>query len=291
VILSLLLIPACSIDDTTPNPPNRLPFENLNELFARQDIPAQTSIIDASTNETIITSSGGKINIAAGSFLKNNNPVVGNVTVKTQELSLKSNMILLDKPSTSGNSILEYGGILVFNAFKDSVAVDLQNPISVTLPVNDELSNLGDMNHYNRNGSWQQVNNSPVIVDVGEMTLQFDSEDSGWMCAAMATNFNDLTTVEASPYGYGTILTDIVGYVVLSDYNTVIKLNSDINGVKVNKSNIPKGIAACIVIIAMDHFQLFVGIETLEITSDLSIEIKMNKVTEQELPGFLQTLN
>ncbi len=291
MILPLVIVTSCSFDDTTPNPKERLPYENLDELFARQTLTGETKIIDASMDETIITSSGAKVSIEAGSFLKNNNPVVGNVSVVTRELMLKSDMILLDKPSTSGNSILEYGAILVFNAFKDSSGIDLQNPISVTLPINNQVSGLGDMNHYNRSGSWQQVNNSPVVVDAGEMTLQFDTEDNGWMCGAMQTNFNDLTTIEASPFGYGTILTDIAGFVILSDFNTVIKMDSDINGVKVSKSNIPKGVEASIVIIAMDHFQLFIGIETMDITTDLSLEIKMNEVTEQELPSVLQMIN
>ncbi len=291
LMIHLLIVSSCQIDDTTPNPTLRLPFENLDELFARQDIPADTAVINASTNEMITTSSGAKMIIDAGSFKKNNVTVDGNVSVVTKELFQKSDMILLDKPSTSGNSILEYGGILVFNAFKDNESIDLQNAISVTLPVSNQVSALGDMSHYNRMGVWNLVNNSPVFVDVNDQTLQFDNQDNGWICGAMETNFNDLTTVEASVYGYGTILTDITGFLVLSDYNTVIKMDGDVSGVKVSKSNIPKGVEVSIVVIAMDNFKLFVGIETLEVTNNLSIEIKMNQVSEAELADFLQTLD
>jgi len=68
-------------------------------------------------------------------------------------------------------------------------------------------------------------------------------------------------------------------------------MDSDVSGVNVSKSNIPKGVEVSIVVIAMDHFKLFVGIETLEVTNNLSIEIKMNQVSEVELADFLQTLD
>lgn len=291
VLLSILFIQSCQIDDTTPNPKLRLPFENLDELFARQDIEADTFSVDASMDETINTSNGAEIIISAGSFEKSNETVDGIVTLITKELLKKSDMILLDKPSTSGNSILEYGGIVDFSAFQDNESVDLKNSISVTLPVNTQISNLGAMSHYNYNNGWTLVNNSPVDVNPGELTLQFDSEEHGWMCGGMETNFNEFTSVESSLYGYGTILTDIKGFIVLSDYNTVIKTNSDVNGVKVSKNNVPKGVEASIVILAMDHFTVFVGIETLTITDNLSIEIKMNEVAEEDLSDYLQLLD
>jgi hypothetical protein len=291
IILHILIIPSCNIDDTTPNPTLRLPFENLNELVARQDIEADTSEIDATIDETIVTSNGAKIIIEAGSFNKNNQPVGGNISIITKELLLKSQMVLLDKASTSSNSILEYGGIIDFNAFKDGEELDLQGVVSITLPVHNQVSTLGDMSHYKRPGAWMLVNNSPVDVDTNDQTLHFNADEQGWMCGAMDTNFNDLATVEASLFGFGTILTDITGYIVLSDFNTVIKMDSDVNGVKVSKSNIPKGMEVSIVILAMDHFKLFMGIETVQITDDLSIEIKMNEVTEAELPEALQILD
>jgi hypothetical protein len=135
------------------------------------------------------------------------------------------------------------------------------------------------------------VNNSPVDVDIDDLTLQFDTEDQGWMCGAMEPVFNDLTSVQASLHGYGTILTDIAGFIVLSDFNTVIKMDSDINGVKVSKSNIPKGIEASIVVIGMDHFKLFVSIETVQLSDNLSIEMNMNEVSEKDLPVVLEVID
>lgn len=291
VIFCLLIVSSCHIDDTSPNPALRLPFENLDELFARQDIETDTAVINASADATIFTSTGAKIIIYAGSFEKNNVTVDGDVSIITRELFKKSEMVLLNKPSTSGNSILEYGGVMDFSAFKNNEGINLQSPITVTLPVSDQVSALGDMSHYNRSGSWVLVNNSPVEVSPGAMTLQFNSVEDGWMCGAMQTGFSEFTPIDASPYGYGTILTDITGFVVLSDYNTVIQMDGDINGIKVSKTNIPKGVEASIVIIAMDHFRLFVGIKTLEITSNLSTEIKMNEVTEAGLAEALQILD
>ena len=291
LLLPILIFPSCENDDVTPNPTLRLPFENLDELSARHYIEADTFSVDAMMDETINTSTGAKIIITAGSFEKSNETVDGIVSIVTKELLKKSDMILLDKPSTSGNSILEYGGVLDFSAYKDDESVDLKSSISVTLPVNDQISGLGSMAHYNHSNNWTMVNNSPVTVDPGELTLQFDSEEHGWMCGGKDTNFSEYTSVESSLYGYGTILTDIAGYVVLSDYNTVIKMNSDVNGVKVSKSGIPKGVEASIVIIAMDHFKVVVGIETLTITDNLSIEIKMNEVAEEDLSDYLQLLD
>ncbi len=291
VILLSLIIPSCAIDDTTPNTTLRLPFENLNEFFARQDISADTITIDASSDEIIITSNGGKLVINAGSFKKNNETVMGEVKVVTKELLKKSEMILLDKPSTSDNTILEYGGIIDFVAFKDYEPVNLQDVIEVTLPVNNQISSLGNMAHYKRNSNWMLVNNSPVDVNGVDMTLQFDTEDQGWMCGAQDPSLNDLTSVEVSLYGYGTILTDIVGFIVLSDYNTIIKMESDINGVKVSKSDVPKGVEASIVVIAMDHFKMVAGIEVMEIAENLSFEMKLDDITEKDLPNKLQMLD
>ena len=290
-ILLLFIIPSCAIDDTTPNPTLRLPFENLNEFFARQDIAADTFNVDASIDETLISSNGAKLIIDSESFTNNNGTVDGNVIVITKELLKKSEMILLDKPSTMDNSILEYGGILDLNAFKDGEQLSLQKPISVTLPINNQVSGIGDMSHYSRDGSWMLVSNSPVDVNQVNMTMQFGTEKQGWMCGAMDPDLNDLTSVQAGLFGYGTILTDIVGFVVLSDYNTIIKMDSDINGVKVSKSGIPKGVEASIVVLAMDHFKLFVGIEVVDITDNLSIEIRMNNTSEEALPDILQILD
>jgi len=291
LVLQLLFFSSCDIDDTTPNPKQRLPFENLNELFSRQDIDADHNTINASNNATITTSSGAKVVITAESFKKSNETIFGNVEIITKELFRKSDMILLNKPSTSNNTIFEYAGIIYFDAIQNNVGVDLQNPISVTLPIHDQVSGLENINHYNHMGTWMLVNNSQVDVDTNNLTLQFYSDDQGWMCGAMQSSFTNLTSATASPFGYGTILTDITGFVVLSDVNTVIKMDGDVNSIKVSKSNIPSGVEASFVIIAMDHFQLFVGIKTLEITDNLSIEIKMNETTEDGLAEFLQTLD
>ena len=291
LLSQLLFFPSCDNDDTTPKPKLSLPYNNLNELFARQDVSSESHTIDASSNETITTSSDAKIIINAESFIKNNETISGNIDIITKELFRKSDMILLNLPSTSSSSVLEYGGIIYLDAFQDSVGVDLQNSISVTLPINDQVSGLDDMGKYNQMQTWMLASNSPVDLDTNNFTLQFDSYDQGWMCGAMQSGHTDLTSVTASPFGYGTVLRDIIGFVVLSDANTVIRMDGDVNGVKVSGSNIPKGIEASIVIIAMDQFQLFVGIETLQITDNLSIEIKMNKTTEDGLSEFLQTVD
>lgn len=291
VLMLVVFVLSCKFDDTSPNPQLKLPYDNLDEFFAQQRLQADTFVINASADETILTANGAKLEIEAETFIKNNMPVDGNVSVVIRELLRKSEMVLLDRPSTASNTILEYGGIIVFNAFKDNEALALQKPVSATLPASEQLSSFGGMSHYSRSGTWMLVNNSDVVVDINEETLQFETENQGWMCAAMETNFNDLTTVQARPFGYGTILTDIAGFIVLSDFNTVVRMEGDMNGLKVSRANIPKGVQASIVIFAMDDFRLFAGIKNIEIGDNHSEDIRVNDVTDANLSVLLQELD
>ena len=291
--LPILIASSCQLkfDDTTPNPDLRLPFDNLDEYFSLQNVKSDTFAIDAMSDETLITWTGAKVLVNAGSFEKNNQPVDGNIKVVTQEMVRKSDMVLLNRPSTSGNTILEYGGTLDFRAFKNSESVDLTSTIEVTLPISNLLSTIGNFDHYKAQNDWTMVNNSPVTLDPGETVIQFDSDDHGWMCGALSASFNELTSFESSLYGFGTILTDIAGFIVLSDYNTVIKMESDIDAVRVSKSNVPKGLEANIVIIAMDNFKVFVGIKNVVLSENMSIEVKMDEIDENDLSGALEIID
>lgn len=116
-----LLSTACKKDDhdVIPPPSNT---SNMGSFFANNEENAkQTFTVNATTGQSITGSNGTKIYIPANAFVySNGTTVTGNVEIELIEVLDVSEMINLNKTTTSNGQILVSGGQLKVTATQNS---------------------------------------------------------------------------------------------------------------------------------------------------------------------------
>lgn len=149
VLIALLClgIASCKKDENqvAPNgpPTSQLSMKEMLEAYAE---PVQTFTVSASFSSAIETEDGAIITFPPGAFGDaQGNPVVGNVDVMVTEIYSKSEMMLSNKPTTSGGQFLSSGGEMKIEASQNGTELQLIEQATVQVRV-DNTSLLPDEN-------------------------------------------------------------------------------------------------------------------------------------------------
>lgn len=154
--LSLMLFQACKKDRTTVviiNPTNNTTKANkLNVLntFSSAAPSLQTFTINAANGSWITGAKGSKFYFPANALLDaSNNPVTGNVTIELKEYMNKADMLFSGVTVTSGNSLLESGGMFYIMAKQNGQELHLKNNVGFQMMVPQADNGNNQMDFWN----------------------------------------------------------------------------------------------------------------------------------------------
>lgn len=154
--LSLMLFQACKKDRTTVvinNPTNNTTKANkLNILntFKSAAPSLQTFTINAANGSWITGAKGCKFYFPANALLDaSNNPVTGNVTIELKEYMNKADMLFSGVTVTSGNSLLESGGMFYIMAKQNGQELHLKNNVGFQMMVPQADNGNNQMDFWN----------------------------------------------------------------------------------------------------------------------------------------------
>lgn len=150
-------------------------------LYGRGDlsydeVPVQAFTIRQNSDTTLYCKEGTIINIAKESFETiNTNPEIENITVTVKEYYSIADIVLANLTTTSGEQILETGGMLFVEAFCGNEECQLRGgkSLEVRFPVNKKKEGMttftGD--YVNGKMNWSEAS-SPVFLQT-EQTAEF----------------------------------------------------------------------------------------------------------------------
>lgn len=281
-LLGLLLFAGCYTDDSTPPNPARLPFENFDEFFSDNNQDIEGFLFHG--NEAVDFSINPSLHI----FIPDNAiPIDDSVQMDMITAFNKSDFILLNKPTLSGDVLLESIG--AFNLQMRDIAgvVEIDNPIEVNMNL-ENGQNVSDLLYYKLDDDWLPDNDVSIIPDMS--SASFETTQQGWQMLAKEFVAPDLAEITITPFGYGTVPIDVKAFAVLDNYNVVFALNADVDNVSVS-GKLPKNISLTIVIMVMDNFKLSVGTLSTVIDSAGELELGVDLVELNEMIEIIKDLD
>jgi hypothetical protein len=280
-LLGLVLFSACYIDDGTVPDPNPLPYDSFGEFF--ESNRAQKDTLSFDTDElTILAPSGGNtLTIPPEAFSEE-----GLLSIAFLELAKKSDFILYEFPTVVGNTWLETTEAMFIEAFDNNEPIENDSKLGWELDVFSGTS-TSERKIYRWNDGWNLEDE--VEITEGPLLVQFQGEEGEGYVAAKPLDV-DAVQLTVNPTAYGNIPHDMRVFVVTEEGNTVLTLDPDISAVSATGS-VPKGIDLKVIVMVMDYYRLDVGIETINLDSDSSIEIRLDKMTTEEMMGMIREID
>ncbi len=279
--LVTLLFSACYTDDSSIPDPTPLSFDTFDEFFA--DNRAQRDTLSFSSEElTILAPAGGNtLSIPVESFSE-----AGDLSIAFLEASSKSDFMLFDLPTVSGSTWLQTSEAMFVEAFDGNTPIDNDSPLMWELDIFSGSSPSG-LNIYRWESDWSLE--SGIEVTEGPQLVQFEGdEDAGFVAAKEL----DLESVELNitTTAFGNIPHDMKVFVSTEEGNTVIALDTDVSTVTASGS-VPKGVDLNVVIMVMDYYRLDAAIESINLSSDSSIEIRLSKMEVDEMVNMIRQID
>jgi hypothetical protein len=155
IILCVFTFQSCKKDRTTvivQNPTNNTNVSKLNVLgtFTSAAPALQTFNLVATNGGWITGVKGCKFYFPANALLdKNNNPVTGNVTIELKEFMNKADMLFSGVTVTSGNQLLESGGMFYIMAKQNGEELHLKNNVGFQMMVPQADNGNNPMDFWN----------------------------------------------------------------------------------------------------------------------------------------------
>ncbi|MCB0755011.1 MAG: OmpA family protein, partial [Flavobacteriales bacterium] len=126
---------------------------------------AQQFIIDPKTDQLIVGNAGVQVSIPANSFVdRDGNPITGNVTVEMKEALTFGSFHDYGLSTTSGNQLLETGGMIFLDAKDENgnqLSLNEDSQLSMLLPAESKEEGM-ELFTSNDGGDWQQVGQQPA---------------------------------------------------------------------------------------------------------------------------------
>jgi hypothetical protein len=164
--------------------------ETLEQFFThnRRRL-TQTFVIDP-LRETVIRGKNGlSFRIPALAFEDQwGDPVLGAIQVEIIELVRKSDIVLADRATTSGNQLLETGGAFYFGGRQNNRPLRLGAPVQASVPISNQVDHPAYMQIFggqNRGGAfdWRldRVRKDNLRIDTTSQTFEVTIEQPGWI--------------------------------------------------------------------------------------------------------------
>ncbi len=307
------LIAACETDENKSTYWQRTDVQELEIIFSELAPATQYFYISTYEQSQIIGEGGTLIDIPQGAFKTTNGLVVsGNITVELRELYTAADMILAEKPTTSGGRILASGGELYFRPTQNGRELKLVEGKSIRFKMPSDyidsqmalFAGAGDGDSFD----WLPVNN-PVTIDSSGIakndsvnnpvfdTLNYyrftlDSLFNWINCDYFYNDPRPLTNFEICvPDAFNESNTKVFVYipsinsVVATWYDSVDEVFTVSSGYR-----LPVGLAVVFVGVSYQQSQIHYSIQQAVIQQSHKEVLTFSTVSRQQLVQFLQNL-
>lgn len=158
------------------------PYKPIPLFYEKSQVEIQKFKINTDRDTVIRGKQGTIIKIPAGAFSYNNNKLKkSTIDFQLKEVFLKSDMILENLTTVSGNRILETQGMVYTNAMHNGKAITLQKKISILTPTDTIMDDAqifdGSRNLHSDEMNWSLNNNTALrnftIKDVTQCPAYF----------------------------------------------------------------------------------------------------------------------
>lgn len=278
----ILSLSSCYIDDSSGVTPTPLPFSSFSEFFAQNNALADTLMLDETQASTVTTQGGTDLNIPENTFNAG-----GTASLAIKDANAKSDFIFLNKPTQVGNTIIDSKRAVFFEAFDNTGALNVENPISVTWMPNG-TSTPGDLDYFYFENNWSK--DEAINIQEDNDQLFFETTRAGWQLCGKVLDNTDQVQLTVTPMGYGIVPNDFKAFIVYKDRNTVLALNADLDALTATGA-VPKDQDIYVVLLVMDFFRLNVGIQEIKLTADNTIEVDTDRVLPEEMIEQIKALD
>jgi hypothetical protein len=251
--LSILTTTSCKKEEVIPPP---TPTSSLSSYFTDNEANAvQTFTFDATVSQFFTGTNGVQVYMPANSFVYSNGTAVsGNVTIELTEVLTVSEMVKLNKTTTSNGQLLVSGGQLNLEASQNGnqlllapgMALNISVPVSapdaqMALFTGNQMTN-GDILWTSSLNDTDQQDSLFIVQDsIGGSLYNFDfnNDSLGWINCDYWWNTGQtqtfVTAVMDTSYNY----TNTACYLVLSNINAVVPMYNISTAGEFETSNIP----------------------------------------------------
>ena len=302
--LSLLVTTSCKKEEVIPPP---TPTSNLSSYFSDNEADAiQTFTFDAGTAQFFTGTSGVQVYMPANAFVySNGTTVTGNITLELTEVLTVSEMVKLNKTTTSNGEILVSGGQLNLEASQNgnmlllapgmalnvSVPVDSPDP-QMGLFTGNQMSN-GDIlwtSSLNDTAQQDSIIISQDSIGGSWYNFDFDNDSLGWInCDYWWNTGQTQTTVTAvmdTIYNH----TNTACYLVFPNINSVAPMYSTSTAGQFSITNIPINQTATFVCISEIDNVYYSAFITTTLTNNHIENVSMTQTTLADIETAINNL-
>lgn len=264
--------------------------------------PYQDSIIVSASVASIVTPFGIQLNFPANCCANAaGQPVTGKVQVEVLLAKKKGDMIRLDKPSTTNDSMLVTAGEIFIKLKKDGQALQLAPNVRINiryidLPTNPQMNFfIGDetnTTHFNWLPNPDTANNKVIA---GTQSYEIYTNRLRWIGVAYLYDLSNTVKVNVSAdmASYFTNA-NTLAFTVFKDLRSVVAMHGNLNNRKFISGKLPVGKPITVVVISKQGNDYYLGYEsttTQAATSGSTNQLVHVVPVKKSLPEILSYLN
>lgn len=299
--------------DNYPSPTNDNTSSNILEQYTTEDnyVISQHFVFEAGKQAQITAQAGTVIVIEPNSFVNDNGTNYdGNIDLELKEVYNKKDMILSDRPSTAGDSILESGGEIYIDA-KDANGNSLQLAKDKTIRVEVPCENpANDMKLFRgeelakNEFDWIESNDATSTIEPTDSMYLIYVNFLGWVNVDRYTgncSGGGCGGLVCGPYKTNVILyyqglnpgDSTIVYLIFPDHLSAVKaeLHTGITSQFFKAKGIPIGTE--IIIFALTYsanYAYYMEEYVTTITENYSDTLKLKPVSETQVLNFLNSI-
>lgn len=278
----------------------------LKELLALYGPPTQIFHINPEERTELVGAKGTRLTIPPVSIAGlSGDPVSGSVEIRLKETFSLAEMVMVGRPTTSEDRLLESAGqVMVQATGGDGLPpLRLAQPVTVNLPLNKKVRHPMAMRLFLGGSStfqsyafgntfdWGMASGKAVRIQkhAGQKYYQFQLRDFNWAgCEFFVERRASRCMVTARPASTGVEFDSLLGYLAFNGIHAVARMYPGKNNC--TAVNIPEKLSATAHLIGIADEQLYYGRNMLRRAAEKLVDVKMQAVSVQELVGALQKI-
>lgn len=209
--------------------------------------------------------------------------VTGKVYVDLQLIKKKGDMILMNKPTTAGGSLLVSGGEFFISLKKDGKELQLAPNAKVSIRYSDAPVNSAMKLFYGDEtvpGRFNWIPNTDTVnrMIAGQQAYEIITNRLRWInCDYFYDTTGIVRTVVTTQLPSNYTNANSAAFLVFKDFRSVLGMNADVPERRFVSGKVPAGKLAVVVVISKQGNDYFLGKET--ITTGLNVTTNVQKVT------------
>lgn len=279
--LFVFLFSACYTDDSSIPDPDVLPFRSFTEFFEQSRAEKDTLTFNSEEVAVLTPIGGNSLTIPVEAFSEE-----GTLSIAFLEAENKSDFIFYDWPTQSGDNWLQTSEAMLVEAFKGQEAISNANDLEWELNLFEETATDG-LQIYSWNNDWNLESNIEIAENSSSVQFQGD-EGKGYVAAKSIDS--ESVQLSVTPTAYGNIPNDMRVFIATKEGNTVLTLDSDVSTVTAS-GKVPKNVELHVIVMVMDFYRLDAGMETMTLNNDMSIELRLSKMTPVEMMEMIRAID